>query len=100
MAQSKALLKVGMIQQRILRIRGEKVIMDADLAEAFGVPTRRLNEKGKSNRERFPEDLMSQLPATGRAEVVAMYAYLEKLKSSTTLRHEFVEHGAIMAASG
>jgi len=39
MAKSKALVKVGQIQQRILLIRGEKVIIDADLAEAYGVTT-------------------------------------------------------------
>ena len=63
MAKSKALVKVGTIQQRILLIRGEKVIIDADLAEAYGVPTRRLNEQVKRNKERFPGDFMFQLSA-------------------------------------
>jgi len=44
MTNSKSIVKVGTIQQRILLIRGEKVIIDADLAEAYDVPTRRLNE--------------------------------------------------------
>jgi len=54
-------VKVGSIQQRIFLIRGEKVIVDADLAEFYGVPTKRLNEQVKRNTGRFPEDFMFQL---------------------------------------
>src|SRR5574340_148034 len=53
-------IPMGVIDQRILIIRGEKVIMDADLAELYGVPTKRLNEQVKRNRERFPADFMFQ----------------------------------------
>lgn len=63
MAKPKAVVKVGTIQQQIRLIRGEKVIVDPDLAEAYGVPTRRLNEQVKRNQERFPEDFMFQLAA-------------------------------------
>ena len=99
MAKSKALVKVGTIQQRILLIRGEKVIIDADLADAYGVPTRRLNEQVKRNRERFPEDFMFQLSADEKAEVIANCDHLDKLKFSKALPHAFTEHGAIMVAS-
>jgi hypothetical protein len=44
MTKIKAVVAVGKIQQRILLIRGEKVIIDSDLADFYGVPTRRLNE--------------------------------------------------------
>ena len=50
MSSSKAIVKVGRIQQRILLIRSVKVMIDADLAKAYGVPTRRLNEQVKRNR--------------------------------------------------
>ena len=76
MAKSKAIVKVGSIQQRILLIRGEKVIIDADLAEAYGVETRRLNEQVKRNRERFPKDFMFQLSADEKSEVVAKCDHL------------------------
>jgi hypothetical protein len=99
MSSSKAIVKAGKIQQRILLIRGVKVIIDADLAEVYGVPTRRLNEQVKRNRERFPEDFMFQLTADEKAEVIANCDHLEKLKFSKALPFAFTEHGAIMAAS-
>ncbi|MFH1723678.1 MAG: ORF6N domain-containing protein [Elusimicrobiota bacterium] len=98
-APSKALVKIGGIQQRILLIRGEKVIIDADLAEAYGVPTRRLNEQVKRNRVRFPGDFMFQLSAREKAEVIANCDHLKKLKFAKALPFAFTEHGAIMAAS-
>lgn len=71
MASTKAVVKVGQIEQRILLVRGDKVIIDADLAEFYGVPTKRLNEQVKRNHERFPEDFMFQLNLEEKAQVVA-----------------------------
>ena len=51
------------IEPLILTLRGQKVILDADLAGLYGVQTRRLNEQVKRNADRFPEDLMFQLTA-------------------------------------
>ena len=101
MADSKAktVVQVGTIQQRILLIRGEKVILDADLAEAYGVPTRRLNEQVKRNRDRFPGDFMFRLSVAEKAEVIANCVHLGNLKFSKSLPYAFTEHGAIMAAS-
>ena len=99
MPKKKAIVSVGKIEQRILLIRGEKVIVDADLAEFYGVPTKRLNEQVKRNKDRFPDDFMFQLSAEEKSEVVANCDHLSKLKYSTTLPYVFTEHGAIMAAS-
>jgi hypothetical protein len=99
MSSPKAVVKVGSIQQRILLVRGVKVIIDADLAEFYGVPTRRLNEQVKRNRERFPEDFMFQLTTDEKVEVIANCDHLEKLKFSKALPFAFTEHGAIMAAA-
>ncbi len=99
MSSTRTVVKVGSIQQRILLIRGVKVIIDADLAEFYGVPTRRLNEQVKRNRERFPEDFMFQLTTDEKAEVIANCDHLEKLKFSKALPFAFTEHGAIMAAA-
>ncbi len=49
------------IEQRILLIRGQKVMLDEDLARLYGVPTRRLNEQVRRNLDRFPADFMFQL---------------------------------------
>lgn len=58
-----ALIPVESIQQRILLIRGHKVIMDATLAELYGVPTKVLLQAIRRNRRRFPADFMFTLTA-------------------------------------
>jgi hypothetical protein len=93
------MLPTERVDRSILVVRGEKVILDADLAEFYGVPTKRLNEQVKRNRSRFPEDFMFQLTAEEKAEVVADCDHLSRLKYSPALPHAFTEHGAIMAAS-
>jgi len=87
------------IEKTILLIRGQKVIIDADLAELYGVTTKRLNEQVRRNRSRFPEDFILQLTTEEKSEVVANCDHLSKLKFSKTLPYAFTEHGAIMAAS-
>jgi len=54
-------IPVEQIQQSILLIRGKKVMLDTDLAQLYGVSTKRLNEQVKRNRDRFPVDFMFQL---------------------------------------
>jgi len=51
------------IESFVLTLRNQKVILDADLAELYGVPTKRLNEQVKRNAGRFPSDFMFQLTA-------------------------------------
>lgn len=87
------------VDQRILVIRGQKVMIDADLAELYGVPTKRLNEQVKRNAERFPSDFMFQLSTEEKAEVVANCDHLAKLRFSKTLPFAFTEHGAIQASN-
>ena len=58
------------IDRAILIIRGQKVMIDSDLAELFGVKTFRLNEQVKRNIHRFPEDFMFQLTAEEKQEVI------------------------------
>ena len=99
MANSKPVVKVGKIQQRILLIRGEKVIVDADLAEFYGVPTKALNQAVRRNMNRFPADFMFQLNKNEKMEVVTNCDHLNKLKFSPVNPLVFTEHGALMAAS-
>jgi hypothetical protein len=93
------LVQVTAIERRILLIRGEKVIVDADLATFYGVTTKRLNEQVKRNRDRFPEDFVFQLTIPEKSELVANCDHLSRLRFSRTLPYAFTEHGAIMAAS-
>ena len=99
MTSNKSIIPIGKIEERILLIRGEKVILDADLAEFYGVPTKRLNEQVKRNRERFPQDFVFQLTSEEKSEVVANCDHLANLKYSRSLPYAFTEHGTIMAAS-
>lgn len=92
----KALVTVANIESKILLMRGQKVMLDADLAELYCVETKRLNEQVRRNIERFPEDFMFRLTAEEKAEVVANCDHLAKLKYSPTLPYAFTEHGALM----
>src|SRR5678815_3646587 len=83
------------LERRILTIRGEKVILDSDLADLYGVSTKRLNEQVKRNVDRFPTDFAFLLSDREKAEVVANCDHLARLKFSPVLPRAFSEHGAI-----
>ena len=74
-------------------------MIDADLAELYGVPTKALNQAIKRNAERFPNDFMFQLTTDEKQEVVTNCDHLRNLKFSRTLPYAFTEHGAIQAAN-
>ena len=92
------IIQPAKIENSILLIRGEKVIIDADLALFYGVTTKRLNEQVKRNKTRFPDDFIFQLNRKEKIEVVANCDHLNKLKFSKSLPYVFTEHGALMAA--
>jgi hypothetical protein len=96
MAEGKSLLVTANIEAKILLIRGQRGMLDADLAELYGVPTKVLNQAVKRNADRFPEDFMFQLTAAEKTEVVTNCDHLAKLKYSPSLPYAFTEHGALM----
>lgn len=91
-----------LVERRIYMIRGQKVLLDSDLAELYGVPTKALNQAVKRNRQRFPEDFMFRL-------TLEEGHYLETLRSQTvTLKrgqhrkyapYAFTEQGVAMLSS-
>jgi hypothetical protein len=97
--ERKVIIPIERIEKNILLIRGKKVMIDADLAELYGVPTKRLNEQVRRNTERFPKDFMFQLTKKEKVEVVAKCDHLSQLKFSSALPYAFTEHGAVMLAS-
>lgn len=99
MTKDNSLIPIEIIETKILLIRGQKVILDADLAALYGTSTKALNQAVKRNTTRFPEDFMFQLTDKEKNEVVTICDHLSKLKYSSVLPHVFTEHGAIMAAS-
>ena len=80
-------------------MRGQKVLLDTDLAALYDVPTKRLNEQVKRNPGRFPGDFVFALTRAERDEVVANCDNLQRPKFSPTMPFAFTEHGALMAAS-
>ena len=74
-------------------------MLDADLADLYGVTTKRLNEQVKRNRERFPAEFMLRLTIREKAEVVANCDHLRRLKFSPTLPYAFTEQGTAMLSS-
>ncbi|MCG2775020.1 MAG: ORF6N domain-containing protein [Desulfobacterales bacterium] len=94
-----SMIPVEGIDTIILVIRGQKVILDRDLAQLYGVTIKRLNEQVKRNRDRFPEDFMFRLRAEEKEEVVANCDHLSTNKFSAALPNAFTENGAIMVAS-
>ena len=82
MGRGKTIARVDIIQQRILLVRGEKVIVDSDLAQFYGVTTKALNQAVRRNRDRFPKDFAFRLTKAEKSEVVTICDHLEKLKFS------------------
>ena len=87
------------VMSKIIIIRNQRVMVDSDMAELYGVSTKRLNEAVKRNQSRFPIDFMFQLTEHEKEEVVAICVHLKKIKFSPYLPFVFTEHGAVMLAS-
>ncbi|MBQ8032744.1 MAG: ORF6N domain-containing protein [Elusimicrobiaceae bacterium] len=87
------------IEPRILTIRGQKVMLDRDLAALYGVATKALNQAVKRNIKRFPAHFMFQLSRQEKQELVTNCDHLKALKYSPTLPYAFTEHGVAMLSS-
>jgi hypothetical protein len=83
----------------ILTIRGQKVILDRDLAALYGVPTFRFNEAVKRNRKRFPGDFMFQLTSEELAALTSQIAMSKIGRGGRrTLPYAFTKHGSAASA--
>jgi hypothetical protein len=88
------------LESHIVILRGEKVILDSDLAKLYGVPVKRLNEQVKRNVDRFPEDFMFRLSAREYESLRSQIAASKAGRGGRRyLPQAFTEHGAIMAAT-
>ncbi|MFR5660108.1 MAG: ORF6N domain-containing protein, partial [Butyricimonas faecihominis] len=93
-------MDLQIIQDKIHEIRGQKVMLDFDLAEMYQVETRVLNQAVKRNAERFPEDFMFQLSITeweNMSSQIVMTSRNKRPKSALPLA--FTEHGVVMLSS-
>jgi hypothetical protein len=87
------------IAKRIFMLRELRVLLDADLAVLYGVPTKALNQAVRRNKARFPDDFCFRISDVEKSEVVTICDHLPQLKFSRTTPLVFTEHGAIMAAT-
>ena len=95
-----AVITEKVIESKIYFIRGQKVMIDSDLAEMYGVETRRLKEQVKRNRDRFPEDFMFELTAKEAEDFSrSQFATLKRGYNIKYLPYVFTEHGVLMLSS-
>ena len=92
-------IPIERIEQAILLIRGQKVMLDADLAVLYEVPTKALNQAVKRNERRFPPDFMFRLTKKEKGELVTNCDRFERLKHSSALPRAFTEQGVSMLSS-
>ena len=90
------LIPIDAIAQRIFVIRKQRVMLDADLAELYGVETKVLKQAVKRNIVRFPAEFVFQLTQNEKLKVVTNCDHLDRLKYSAVLPQAFTEHGALM----
>jgi ORF6N domain len=91
--------KVASIESAIYLLRGQRVMLDSDLAAIYGTTTMRLNEQFKRNRKRFPDDFAFVLTREEFTILISQNAISRSHGGRRTLPIAFTEHGAIMLAS-
>jgi hypothetical protein len=94
----KSLVAMEVVEKKILLIRGQKVILDVDLAELYDVTTKVFNQAVKRNIDRFPKDFMFQLTADEARTIRSQFVTASR-RNIRYLPYAFTEHGIIMAAS-
>ena len=95
-------IPIEIVEQKILMLRGHRIMLDSDLAAIYGVATRVLNQAVKRNLDRFPEDFMFQLTLEEGQQLLASRSQSVILKRGQNVKYlpyAFTEHGAIMAAN-
>ena len=90
------LILQGNIENKILLVRGQRVMIDRDLAELYEVQTKYLNRQVKRNMNRFPHEFMFKISKREKYELMTNWHRFENLKHSTVLPYAFTEHGVAM----
>ena len=93
---------IDTVKQQIFVVRGQRVMLDRDLARLYGVTTKRLNEQFTRNRHRFPRDFVFRLTLQEAKQLSASRSQIATLKKGQNIKYApyaFTEHGAIMLAT-
>ena len=94
-----SIVKLEQVEEKLLTIQGERVLLDSDVAEMYGVATKRINEAVKNNPERFPSGYIIKLLEIEKVELVENFDRFNRLKHSTALPKAFTEKGLYMLAT-
>lgn len=92
-------MEAQLIENKIITIQGKQIILDSDVADLYGVETKRINEAVKNNPDKFPEGYIILLTQEDKAEVVENFDHLANLRFSPTLPKGFSEKGLYMLAT-
>ena len=87
------------VEERMIILRNQPVLIDADVAELYGVETKRVNEAVKNNPRKFPYGYLFELDKYEKTEVVEKFDHLKKLKFSKVQPTAFTERGLYMLAT-
>ena len=94
------MMELQLIQNKIYEIRGQKVMLDFDLAEMYQVETRVLNQSVKRNIDRFPEDFMFKLTSEEWEDMSSQFVMTSRTKRPKSAQPlAFTEHGVVMLSS-
>ena len=100
MTSKKEIVPIGLIESRIYTVRGQRVMLDSDLAEVYGTTTKRMNEQVKRNEDRFPKEFAFRL---SKSEWEVLRSQIAASSGGRGGRRypprAFTEHGAIMASN-
>lgn len=89
----KDIIKIENIEDLVLEIRGQRVLLDVDVAKIYGVETKRINEAVKNNCGRFPEGYVIELNSPEKDELVENFDRFKNLKHSIIYPKAFTEKG-------
>lgn len=99
LVQNFSTMELEIIKNKIYEIRGQRVMLDRDLAQLYGVETKVLNQAVKRNQERFPEDFMFRLTYDEMSRLVTNCDRFNSLKHSSSYPFAFTEQGVAMLSS-
>jgi hypothetical protein len=94
-----SIIQSNQVENLIITIRGERVIIDSDVANLYGVETKEINQAVKNNPDKFPEGYTFTLDTEEKQEVVKIFDHLKKLKFSHANPQAFTEKGLYMLAT-